>query len=128
MSVAEAPEVDERFLERGLRGAEVEAKRAQGLTNAAQIESSRSYGRILWDNAINPIHVTLFVISGLLLALELPGDAFLTAGLVLGNVVVGVYQEGRAKRQLDQIAVLTRPQATVLRDGETAGIEATEIG
>jgi len=121
------PDVSEEFLQRGLSAAEVEAKRAQGLTNAAHIESSRSYGRILWDNAINPIHVTLFVISGLLLALELPGDAFLTAGLVLGNVVVGVFQEGRAKRQLDRIALLTKPQATVVRDGEAVVVDPTEI-
>jgi cation-transporting ATPase E len=127
MSVAEAPEIDEGFLQHGLSAAEVEAKRAQGLANTAHIESSRTYGRILWDNAINPIHVTLFVISGLLLALELPGDAFLTAGLVLGNIVVGVFQEGRAKRQLDRIALLTKPHATVIRDGETKVIDPTEI-
>src|SRR5688572_18616994 len=127
MSVAEAPEIDEGFVQRGLSAAEVEAKRAQGLGNTAHIESSRSYGRILWDNAINPIHVTLFVISGLLLALDLPGDAFLTAGLVLGNIVVGVFQEGRAKRQLDHIALLTKPHATVIRDGADVVVDPTEI-
>ena len=46
------------------------------------------------------------------------GDAAMTAGLVLLNVAVGVVQEGRAKRTLDRIAVLTRPTATVVREGQ----------
>jgi cation-transporting ATPase E len=127
MSIAELPGVDEAFLQRGLTAAEVEERRAQGLTNAAELAPSRTYKRILWDNAINPVHVTLFAISALLLALGLVGDAVLTAGLVLGNVVVGVFQEGRAKRQLDRIAVLTRPQATAVRDGEAHVVDPNDI-
>ena len=37
--------------------------------------------------------------------------------LVAVNVVVGVYQESRAKQTLDRLSVLTRPTATILRDG-----------
>ena len=127
MSIAAASELDEAFLERGLTGAEVEERRSQGLVNHAPMQSSRSYARIVFDNAFNPINVSLFVISGVLLALGLVGDAVLTAGLVLGNVVVGVFQESRAKRQLDAIALLTRPMATVLRDGVEAVIEPGDI-
>jgi cation-transporting ATPase E len=127
MSVATSPEIDEAFLERGLTSAEVEERRAQGLVNTAPMQSSRTYARIVFDNAINPINVSLFVISGVLLALGLVGDAVLTAGLVLGNVVVGVVQESRAKRQLDHIALMTRPMATVVRDGAEAAIEPEEI-
>jgi cation-transporting ATPase E len=127
MSVAAGPEIDEAFLERGLTSAEVEEQRAQGLVNAAPLQSSRSYARIVFDNAVNPINVSLFVISGVLLALGLVGDAFLTAGLVLGNVVVGVVQESRAKRQLDRIALMTRPTATVVRDGVESIIDPAEI-
>jgi cation-transporting ATPase E len=127
MSIAPAPEVDEAFLERGLTGAEVEERRAQGLVNAAPLQASRSYARIVFDNAFNPINVSLFVISAVLLSLGLVGDAVLTAGLVLGNVVVGVFQESRAKRQLDRIALMTRPMATVVRDGAESVIDPDEI-
>ena len=127
MSVATLPEVDEAFLERGLTSAEVEERRAQGLVNTAPLQSSRTYTRIVFDNAINPINVSLFVISAVLLALGLVGDAVLTAGLVLGNVVVGVVQESRAKRQLDHIALVTRPMATVVRDGVESVIDPVDI-
>lgn len=127
MSTVMASELDEAFLERGLTSAEVEQRREQGLVNHAPLQSSRSYARIVFDNAFNPINVSLFVISGVLLALGLVGDAVLTAGLVLGNVVVGVFQESRAKRQLDRIALMTRPMATVVRDGVEAVIEPDKI-
>jgi cation-transporting P-type ATPase E len=127
MSVLASIELDEAFLRRGLTSAEVEERRAQGLVNAVPVQVSRTYGRILYDNAINPIHVSLFVISGVLLALGLVGDAVLTAGLVVGNIVVGVVQESRAKRQLDRIALLTRPMATVVRDGAESVIDPNDI-
>ncbi|HEY7467584.1 MAG TPA: HAD-IC family P-type ATPase, partial [Dehalococcoidia bacterium] len=69
----------------------------------------------------------LFAISAVLLGLQLFGDAFLTAGLVLGNVVAGVFQETRAKRQLDRIALLNRPQALVVRDGRELEVAPEEI-
>ncbi|HLF70597.1 MAG TPA: HAD-IC family P-type ATPase [Dehalococcoidia bacterium] len=122
-----APTFDPGFLERGLSSAEAAARHARGEGNDAPLESNRSYRRIVFDNVVNPVHVILFVISGGLIALGLVGDAVLTAGLVLGNVAIGVFQEGRAKRQLDQIAILTRPQASVIRDGEERVIDPDEI-
>ncbi len=102
-------------------------RRRRGEGNAVRFESSRTYSRILFDNAVSPVNVTLFAISIILIALGLFGDAVLTAGLVLGNVVVGVVQEGRAKRQLDKIALLTRPQSTVVRDGREQIINPAEL-
>lgn len=127
MGVAGTASIDETFLQRGLSQAEVEERRARGETNLAPPPTSRSYARIFFDNAINPVHVTLFSISTLLLILGLVGDAVLTAGLVLGNVVVGVFQESRAKRQLDRIALMTRPQALVIRDGDQQVIDPNDI-
>jgi len=50
-----------------------------------------------------------------------------TAGLVLMNVTVAVVQEGRAKRTLDRITLLSRPQATVVREGQQRSIDPSEI-
>ena len=127
MSIVAVSELDEAFLRRGLSSAEVQERRARGLVNAAPLQSSRTYTRIVFDNSVNPINVSLFVISGALLALGLAGDAVLTAGIVLGNVVVGIFQEARAKRQLDRIALMTRPTAMVLRDGVESVIDPDGI-
>ncbi len=127
MTNAEVAPVADDFAERGLTSSEVEERKRRGDVNAVEFEASRSYARILFDNAISPVNVILFVIAGVLIGLGLPGDAFMTGGLVLGNVVVGVAQEGRAKRQLDRIALLTRPTGRVIRDGEEQTIDPGEI-
>jgi cation-transporting ATPase E len=54
-------------------------------------------------------------------------DALVTGGLVAVNVVVGVVQEGRAKRTLDRIALLTRARVTVVRDGEEQQVDPGEV-
>ncbi len=111
----------------GLTSAEAARRLRAGQGNATQLDSSRSYRRIVFDNAFTPINTILFVIAIMLVALGLPSDAIFTAGLVLINVVVGVSQEARAKRQLDQIALLARPRARVIRDGADVEIEPEAI-
>jgi cation-transporting ATPase E len=101
----------------GLTEEEAARRRASGMGNDAVIRTGRSYTEILRDNALNPVNVLLVVISIVLVVLGLYGDAAVTVVLVLVNVVVGVYQEGRAKRTLDRLSILTRPTATILRDG-----------
>ncbi|HET6614296.1 MAG TPA: HAD-IC family P-type ATPase, partial [Dehalococcoidia bacterium] len=54
-------------------------------------------------------------------------DAFLTGALVVGNIIVGVFQESRAKRQLDRISVLARSHAIVIRDGLQQEIDPGDI-
>ena len=111
----------------GLTSAEAADRKLAGQSNSVSWQTSRTFKRIVFDNAATPINVALFGISVALLALQLFGDAFLTAGLVLGNVVAGVFQETRAKRQLDRIALLNRPQALVIRDGQEQELPPEEI-
>jgi cation-transporting ATPase E len=112
---------------RGLSEVEATARRERGEGNQVEPETSRSYARILLENLLTPIHLLLFVIAVVLAILGLYGDAILTGGLIVINIVVTVIQEARAKRQLDRIALLTRPMANVLRDGEERTIEPGEI-
>jgi len=101
----------------GLTEAEAARRRAAGLANEARVGSGRTYFEILRENALNPVNLLLVAISIVLAALGLWGDAAVTVVLVVINVVVAVYQEGRAKQTLDRLSVLTAPTATILRDG-----------
>ncbi len=111
----------------GLSESEVIARRARGQGNNVQFQTSRSYVTILRQNAFTFINTVLFAIGIVLILLGRSGDAAVTAGLVLMNVVVGVVQEGRAKHKLDQIALLTRPKAMVIREGQERTIDPSEI-
>lgn len=111
----------------GLTEAEASARHARGEGNRVEPSISRSYARILLQNVVTPIHILLFVIAIFLGLLSLYGDAIMTGGLIVINIVVSVIQEARAKRQLDRIALLTKPMATVIRDGKERALDPAEI-
>ncbi|MCG8346939.1 MAG: cation-translocating P-type ATPase [Chloroflexales bacterium] len=109
-------QVEDTRAPRGLSEAEARARHARGLNNAAVSNTSRSYGEIIRTNTFNPIHNLLFILGGALVLLGRPTDAIVTLAVIFFNILVGIVQEIRAKRQLDTIALLTRPTARVIRD------------
>ncbi len=111
----------------GLTDQEAEIRRAQGLGNDVELQTSRSYGEIVRRNLFNFVHVVLFAIGGVFILMGRWGDAFNSAGLILINVTIGVVQEVRAKRKLDEIALLTRPKVTIVRSGEERTVDPSEI-
>jgi cation-transporting P-type ATPase E len=112
---------------RGLTEAEAVQHRAAGKGNNVRLETSRTYWQIIRDNIFTFLNMVLFSIGAVLVLLGLPTDAFLSVGIALLNVVVGVVQEFRAKRLLDKIALLTRPKATVLRDTVEKVVDPNQI-
>ncbi|MBN1201171.1 MAG: HAD-IC family P-type ATPase [Anaerolineae bacterium] len=122
-----ANSVPPSFATQGLSTADVRQRQAAGQTNDVPIRSSRPLGAILRENLFSLTNNILFGIMIALVIVGKPGDAFVTGGVVLINVVIGVFQELRAKRQLDRIALLTRPKVTVLRDGQEQQIDPAEV-
>ena len=111
----------------GLNETEVSTRRHQGQGNNVRLETSRSYADIIRHNVFNVINVILFCIGGVMIAIGRAGDAVTTVGLIVFNVIIGVYQEIRAKRQLDEIALLTRPKITVVRDSKEKTVDPSEL-
>jgi cation-transporting ATPase E len=112
---------------RGLSDSEVARRRDAGQGNNVRLETSRSYAQILRENLFTFINLVLFGIGLVLVLLGLYTDAMMSVGIVMLNVVIGIIQEMKAKRTLDKIALLTRPKATVLRDGQEKVIDPTEV-
>jgi cation-transporting P-type ATPase E len=111
----------------GLTEEEVRRRRESGQGNNVRIDTSRTYGEILRQNLFTFINTILFLIGLVMVLLGLYGDAVVSVGVVMMNVVVSVVQEFRAKHKLDQIALLTRPQATVIRAGQEKTIDPSEV-
>lgn len=89
----------------GLSESEVLARRRQGQGNDVEFATSRSYGDIIRHNVFNFINMVIIGIGVVLILLGRPSDAVFSAGLVVLNIVIGIFQEIRAKRKLDEIAV-----------------------
>jgi cation-transporting P-type ATPase E len=110
----------------GLTDTEVADRVAAGRVNIAPEPPGRSFGQIVAANVftiVNAIMLTLFV---LVLVSGNPRDA-LFVGVVVSNSVIGVVQEVRARRELARLAVVTEPQATVIRNGAAIEIASDEI-
>jgi cation-transporting ATPase E len=111
----------------GLSSAQVEQRRRAGQGNDYAPPTSRTYRDILLGNLINFINVVLFIIGGIMVSIGLISDAVTSVGLVVLNVVIGIFQEIRAKRQLDRIALLTRPRITVIRDAAEQHVDPSAL-
>ena len=113
--------------ETGLTDADAAERRKQGLGNSAPPSTTRTYWAIVRENVFTFINNVLFVMGALLVIVGRPFDALVSLMVIGTNIAVGIYQEMRAKQALDEIALLTRPTATVVRAGEVRTVDPEEL-
>jgi cation-transporting P-type ATPase E len=110
--------------EQGLSSAEA-AARLRKLGPPVEV-SSRSVSSIVAGNVFTLFNAIIGVFFVLILSLGLIADAVF--GLIAAvNSYIGIRQELKAKRTLDELAVLVAPHARVLRDGAEAGLLAEQV-
>jgi cation-transporting ATPase E len=95
--------------------------------STGQNEIGRSYWHILSANLFSYFHLILFAVGIILIAFGRYNDAFITVITALLSTLIRTFQEVRAKRQLDQIALLVRPAATVVRGGAEQTVDAASL-
>ncbi|MBP7962368.1 MAG: HAD-IC family P-type ATPase [Caldilineaceae bacterium] len=111
----------------GLTQAEVLTRRGDGRGNQVSGGSGRTYGEITRANLFSYFNIILFSVGAILAVLGQLNDAFITAVVGFANALISTIQEIRAKRQLDQIAVVARPTVTVVRDGHEQEVGAVDL-
>lgn len=75
----------------------------------------------------DPLIYVLIVAAVVSVLLREVSDAVIIGVVVVLNAVVGMLQEGRAKRALDSLKKLTSPKAMVIREGRRMEIPAAEL-
>ncbi len=124
MAVADT---DVALSETGLTVGEVRQRIASGHVNAVPEGPSRSAADIVRANLITRFNILLTVLLFVVLVvIREPRDALFGIVLVT-NAAIGIVQELRAKRTLDQLELLTAPKARVLRAGAIQEIPVEEI-
>jgi cation-transporting P-type ATPase E len=111
----------------GLSDREASDRRAAGQGNNIPWRSSRPYRQIFQENLFTFINAAFFTISLVMFLLGRMGDGVLVVVVIFGGVLVNICQEIWAKRKLDEIALLYRPKATVMRDGQEHNLDPSEI-
>lgn len=120
------PAVDELYLAQGLSFKQVAQARAAEETNEFDNSSSRSIVAILRANVFTIFNAILASAVVVVLAVGSWQDAVFGFVLLL-NTLTGTIAELRAKRALDNLAVLAAPAAHVIRDGEAKDIEVSQV-
>ncbi len=110
----------------GLTAAEVAERIARGEVNRVEDTTSRSVEDIVKANVFTRFNAILGSLLVVILIVGPLNDALF--GIVLvSNAVIGIVQEVRAKRTLDKLALLSAPQARVLRDGTEVEIPMPDV-
>ncbi len=86
-----------------------------------------AYWQILSTNLFSFFNIILFAVSIVLLLFGRYNDAIITGITGIASALIRTIQEVRAKRQLDKIALLVRPQANVVRNGQEQSVDAVHL-
>ena len=111
----------------GLTEDEAGRRRQAGQGNDVDIKTGRSYGDIVRENVFNFVNILFFVLGIVLIVLGRYLDAFVSVFVILANTIVSLAQEIRAKSAIDRIAILTRPKASVVRDGALRDVDPSQL-
>ena len=110
----------------GLTVAEVNARIEAGKINIADDSSDRTTGKIIRDNLLTYFNLIFLVITVLLCIAGAFRDlTFLP--IIIGNILIGIVQELRAKKTLDKMKILNAGHAVVIRDGKRQKVTAEEL-
>lgn len=110
----------------GLTAAEVNARIEAGKINIADDSSDRTTGKIIRDNLLTYFNLIFLVITVLLCIAGAFRDlTFLP--IIIGNILIGIVQELRAKKSLDKMKILNAGHAVVIREGKRQKVTAEEL-
>lgn len=110
----------------GLTDEEVRQRVEEGLTNRADISTDKTTKEIVISNVFTYFNLVFLVITILLIMVgSFRNLTFLP--IIIGNTVIGIVQEIRAKKTLEKMSLLNAPRADVIRNGSVKQISTEEL-
>jgi cation-transporting ATPase E len=101
---------------RGLTDDEVNERIEQGLVNQTDISTGKSVKNIILSNILTYFNLIFLIIALLLIYVgSYRNLTFLP--VIIGNIVIGIVQELRAKQILDKMNLINAPHSIVVRNG-----------
>lgn len=110
----------------GLTDEAVRQRVEEGLTNRADISTDKTTKEIVISNVFTYFNLIFLVITILLIMVgSFRNLTFLP--IIIGNTVIGIVQEIRAKKTLEKMSLLNAPHADVIRNGSVKQISTEEL-
>ena len=110
----------------GLSTAEVEFRKKAGLSNESIDSSTKTVAQIIRSNVVTYYNLIFLIITILLIVVGSFRDlTFLP--IIIANMLIGIIQELRSKKILDDLTILNTPKITVRRNGSDQEVLADEL-
>ncbi len=110
----------------GLSQEQVQERIDSGWTNEMVTEGSKTVGQIIKGNLLTYFNL-IFAILAILVVAAGSFRSLTFLPVVIANLFIGILQEIRAKKTLDQLTMLNAPKAEVVRNGHISEIPAEEL-
>ncbi len=110
----------------GLSAEQVESRRRQGLINGTDEIKTKTIGQIIRGNLITPFNILNAILAGLILMVGSYKN-LLFMGVIFSNILIGTFQEVRAKKTIDKLKLIAAPKAHVLRDSTKTSLPVSDL-
>lgn len=110
----------------GLTAQQVQEHRMHGWTNQPVDPPSKTTKEIIQENVFTYFNLIFLVLAALLCLVGSFRNLTFLPVIVL-NTLIGIIQETRAKKVLDNLTMLNAPHAMVIRDGKKSQINAEDL-
>lgn len=117
---------NDNMLPEGLSEREARKRAQEGLSNETVTQAGKSVKDIIISNTLTYFNFIFLIITVLLcIAGSFRNLTFLP--VIIGNTLVGIFQEIRAKKTLDKMSLINSPHAEVIRDGIRKKIRSSSL-
>ena len=110
----------------GLSAAQVAQRQAAGQVNQAVAPPVRTVKQIISANVFTYFNL-IFVVLTVLLCVVQSFRNLTFLPIIIANTLIGIFQEVRAKKILDELTMLNVPHATVIRAGQRQQIAVAQL-
>ena len=111
----------------GLSDEQVSLRKKQNLVNKVAKKVPKSYFKIIFDNVFNFFNLLLFAIAALILIAGGGFSDFIFIYILSANIIIGLIQDIRARKQIDKLKLISDPRIRVVRNGKVIEVASKEV-
>ena len=111
--------------EHGLSSYQVRERVESGCMNAPVNPPSKSVKQIIISNVFTYFNLIFFILAAFIISVG-SWRNLTFMGIIFANIIIGIVQELRSKKILDNLSILSAPKAAVIRDGKKTVIDTSE--
>lgn len=112
--------------EKGLTQEEIEERVQQGKVNELSTSATKSIGQIVLENVFTFFNMIFVFLTVILIAVGSYGELTFIVIIVL-NTTIGIVQELLSKKKLDNLSLLAKTKAKVVREGQLFEVDTEEV-